>query len=134
VVIHARDAHKEILEAMRRWPEVRGVMHCFSGDMAFARDCLELGYVLSFSGIATFKNAKDIHGAARSVGADDFMVETDSPFLAPVPHRGEMNLPGFVRHTAQGVADLRGETLEQVAAATTVTARRVFGLTPGDTL
>jgi TatD DNase family protein len=134
VVIHARDAHEEILEAMARWPDVRGVMHCFSGDIEFAKRCLDLGYVLSFSGIATFKNARDIQDVAQKVGADEFMVETDSPFLAPVPHRGEMNLPGFVKHTAEAVADLRGEKLEDVAAATTATARRLFGLTPGDVL
>jgi TatD DNase family protein len=134
VVIHTRDAHEEILSVMARWPDVRGVMHCFSGDPRFAARCLDLGYVLSFSGIATFKSAKDIQGAAQSVGADDFMVETDSPFLAPVPHRGELNLPGFVIHTAQAVADLRGETLEDVATQSTATARRIFGLTPEDTL
>jgi TatD DNase family protein len=134
VVIHARDAHEEILGVMARWPDVRGVMHCFSGDAQFASRCTALGYVLSFSGIASFKNAEDIHGAVRAVGADDFTVETDSPFLAPVPHRGEPNLPGFVLHTAAAVAELREESLEDVADRTTATARRVFGLALGDVL
>ena len=134
VVIHARDAHEEILGVMARWPDVHGVMHCFSGDAQFASRCTDLGYVLSFSGIASFKSAKDIHGAVQTVGGDDFMVETDSPFLAPVPHRGEANLPGYVVHTAQAVAGLRGESLDEVAARSTATARRVFGLPPGDTL
>jgi TatD DNase family protein len=105
-----------------------------SGDARFASRCTTLGYVLSFSGIATFKNAQDIHGAVRAVGANDFTVETDSPFLAPSPHRGEPNVPGFVLHTAQAVADLRGESLEDVADRTTATARRVFGLPLRDVL
>jgi TatD DNase family protein len=134
VVIHARDAHEEILQIMARWPDVHGVMHCFSGDADFAKRCVDLGYVLSFSGIATFKTATDIQDAAKGVGPDDYMVETDSPFLAPVPHRGDTNLPGFVAHTAKAVAALRGESIEEVAARTTATARRVFGLPPGDTL
>jgi TatD DNase family protein len=134
VVIHARDAHEEILAAMANWPAVTGVMHCFSGDRGFAERCLELGYVLSFSGIVSFKNAHDIQSVAQMVGPEEFTVETDAPFLAPVPHRGEVNLPGFVMHTAQAVADLRSQALEEVAALSTATARRVFALPPGDTL
>ena len=134
VVIHSRDAHDATLEAMRRWPKVRGIMHCFSGDKQFASDCLALGYLVSFSGIVSFSNAADIQGVAKTVASDEFLVETDAPFLAPVPMRGKPNLPGYVAHTARAVAHLRGETFDEVASASTNNARRVFALPADDRL
>jgi TatD DNase family protein len=130
VVVHDRDAHGEVIAAMRDQPGVRGVMHCFSGDADFARACIACGYVISLAGIITFPRSDAQQAAAREVGEEDYVVETDSPFLAPVPHRGRPNLPGYVAATAAAVAALRGIDEHAVRSQTTATARRVFGL-PG---
>jgi TatD DNase family protein len=130
VVVHDRDAHAEVLATIRAHPGVRGVMHCFSGDDAFARECVAAGYVISFSGIVTFPRSEPIQAAAAAVGKDDYVVETDSPFLAPVPHRGRPNLPGYVAATAAAVARLRGIGDDQARAESTASARTLFDL-PG---
>jgi TatD DNase family protein len=127
-VVHDRDAHAEVLALLGDHPAVRGVMHCFSGDAGFARACIGAGYVISFSGILTFPRSEAQQAAAREVGEGDYVVETDSPFLAPVPHRGRPNLPGYVAATAARVAALRGIGDEDVRAQTTATARRLFSL------
>ena len=134
VVIHSRDAHRATLDALSRWPKVGGVMHCFSGDEAYAKSCSELGYAISFSGIVSFSSAKDIQAAARGVAEGNFLVETDAPYLAPVPMRGKTNLPGYVAHTARAVATLRDQPYEAIAAASTATARRIFGLSDADVI
>jgi TatD DNase family protein len=128
VLIHDRDAHEEVLAAVSGVPGSRGVMHCFSGDAAFARRCAEQGLIASFSGIVTFPRAEGIQDAARTVEQSGFVVETDSPFLSPVPERGKPNLPERVAITAAAVARLRGESVEEVRTATTRTARRVLGI------
>jgi TatD DNase family protein len=128
VVVHDRDAHHEVLAALLQHPGVRGVMHCFSGDAEFARACIAAGYVISFSGIVTFPRSEAQQAAARAVGEADYVVETDAPFLAPVPHRGRTNLPGYVEATAAAVAVLRGVGEDAVRTQTTATARRLFGL------
>jgi TatD DNase family protein len=130
VAVHDRDAHEEVLEVLRSHGQVGGVMHCFSGDEAFARRCVAAGYAISFSGIITFPRSEPQQAAARSVGDGDYVVETDSPFLAPVPHRGRPNLPGYVAATAAAVAALRGVDPDTVREQSTATAQRVFGL-PG---
>ena len=130
VCIHDRDAHDEVLTALRLHPDVRGLMHCFSGDEAFARACVAAGYVISFSGIITFPRSEPQQAAGRVVGDGDYVVETDAPFLAPVPHRGRPNLPGYVADTAAALAGLRGVHVDTVRRQSTATARRVFGL-PG---
>jgi TatD DNase family protein len=130
-VVHDRDAHREVLAVIREFPAVAGVMHCFSGDAAFAADCVSAGYVISFSGIVTFPRSEPQQMAACAVGGDRYVVETDAPFLAPVPHRGRTNLPGYVAATAAAVAALRGEDVDTVRRDTTRTARRLFGL-PGN--
>ena len=130
VVLHDRDAHREVLAAMLAHPDVRGVMHCFSGDAAFAHECVAAGYAISFSGIVTFPKSEAQQAAAREVGDGDYVVETDAPFLAPVPHRGRPNLPEYVAATAAAVAALRGVDEQVARAQSTAAARRVFGL-PG---
>jgi TatD DNase family protein len=129
LVIHTRDAAKDTLDILRSEGarDVGGVIHCFSEDRAFAEQALELGFYLSFSGIVTFKKATDIQEAARYAPADRILVETDSPYLAPVPHRGKKNEPGFVVHTARFLADLRQVPFEELAAQTTRNARTLFG-------
>lgn len=128
VLIHDRDAHEAVLAAVGDVPGSRGVMHCFSGDAAFAQRCADHGFIASFSGIVTFPRAEGIQEAARSVAGDGFVVETDSPFLSPVPERGKPNLPERVAITAAAVARLRGAPVEEVRAATTRTAHRVLGI------
>jgi TatD DNase family protein len=129
VLIHDRDAHDEVLAAVAGVPGSRGVMHCFSGDAAFARRCADQGFIASFSGIVTFPRADNIQDAARAVANDGYVVETDSPFLSPVPERGKANLPERVAITAAAVARLRGAPEAAVRAATTATAHRVLGIT-----
>jgi TatD DNase family protein len=131
VVVHDRDAHGEVLTVIREHPQVRGVMHCFSGDAAFAKQCVAAGYAISFSGIVTFPRSEDQQAAAGAVGENDYVVETDAPFLAPVPHRGRTNLPGYVAATARRVAALRGVDESVVREQTTATARSLFGLPAG---
>jgi len=133
VLIHDRDAHDEVLAAVAAVPGSRGIMHCFSGDAAFARRCADLGFIASFSGIVTFPRSEGIQDAARSVAGDGFVVETDSPFLSPAPERGKPNLPERVAITAAAVARIRGATVEEVCSATTRTAHRVLGITTART-
>jgi TatD DNase family protein len=130
-VVHDRDAHEEVLQVITAHPGVRGVMHCFSGDAPFARRCVAAGFVISFSGIVTFPRSDQQQEAAATVGDTDYVVETDSPFLAPVPHRGRANLPGYVAATAARVAALREVDDSVVRDQTTTTARRLFGLPAG---
>jgi TatD DNase family protein len=128
VVIHDRDAHAVVLEAIRDVPGSRGVMHCFTGDAEHAQRCADAGFLVSFSGIVTFRNAADIQDAARAVADDGFVVETDAPFLTPVPHRGSVNLPERVAVTADAVARLRDAPPDRIREATTANARRLFNL------
>ena len=129
VVIHTRSAPEETLAVLReeRASEVGGVIHCFSEDRAFAREALDLGFYLSFSGIVTFKNALAIQDVAAWAPADRVLVETDAPYLAPVPLRGKRCEPAHVVHTARRVAELRGVSLDELAAQTTENAGRCFG-------
>ncbi len=130
VVVHLRDAADDAVRLLReeRAGEIGGVIHCFSGDRALARACLDLGFDLSFSGILTFKNADELRAVARMVPADRFMVETDAPFLAPVPHRGKRNEPAYVAYTAAVLAEVRGEPLATVAAQACANTERRFRL------
>ena len=129
LVIHTREAENdtaEILEAAAKDGGVTGVLHCFTGSAQLARKGLELGFYVSLSGIVTFKNAADLQGIAKWLPADQMLVETDSPFLAPVPHRGQKCEPAFVADTAGFVAQLRGEDPEELAQATTANFFRLF--------
>jgi TatD DNase family protein len=134
VVIHDRDSHAEVLAAVDAVPGGRGVMHSYTGDPVHARSCRRRGFLLSFSGIVTFPRSEAIQAAAREVDAGGYLVETDSPFLAPVPHRGRPNTPAFVAATAAAVARLRGVDPATVAAETTAGARRLFALPADDLL
>jgi TatD DNase family protein len=128
LVIHTRDASEDTLRIMREEGagKVGGVMHCFTETREVAEVALALGFHISFSGIVTFKNAGPLKDVARAVPLDRLLVETDSPYLAPVPHRGKTNRPGLVRHVAEEVARLRGITLEAVAEATSRNFFRLF--------
>ena len=129
LVIHTREAEAdtaEILSEAMREGGVTGVLHCFTGSAELARKGLDLGLYVSLSGIVTFKNAADLQATAKWLPADQMLVETDSPFLAPVPHRGQKCEPAFVADTARFVADLRGEDPEQLAETTTANFFRLF--------
>lgn len=134
VIIHDRDSHDEVLAALERWPGVNGVMHCFSGDAEFGRRCRKRGFLLSFSGIVTFPRSEGIQAAAREVDAGGYLVETDAPFLAPVPHRGRDNRPAYVAATANRVAEIRGVDATTVRVETANNARRLFRLPADDVL
>lgn len=129
LVIHARDAFDDLFDifAAEGVPE-RTVIHCFTGNVADAKGCLDWGCDISISGIVTFKNAESLREAARMVPLDRLHVETDSPFLAPVPHRGRPNEPAFVKLVGEFVAELRGEDPEMVRQATSANTARLFGL------
>jgi TatD DNase family protein len=135
LVVHVRDAHADAAALLRSEPlgEAGGVVHCFSGDVRDARRYLDLGLHLSVSGIVTFRNADGLRDAVRTIPRDRLLVETDAPFLAPVPHRGKRNEPAHVRLVAEALAALCGEHVADLARATTANARRLFRLGPETT-
>ncbi len=117
LIIHTRDAKKETIKLMREEnaQDAGGVMHCFVEDWETASAAMDLGFYISFSGIVTFKNAKDLQEIAKKVPMDKLLIETDSPYLAPVPNRGKTNQPAYVKHVAEYIAQLRGMSTEDVA-------------------
>jgi TatD DNase family protein len=121
LIIHTRSASQDTLRIMReeQAQDIGGVMHCFTEDWATARAALDLNFYISFSGIVTFKSAEAIRQVALQVPDDRLLIETDSPYLAPVPHRGKVNEPSYVRHVAEKLADLRACSLDELAALTT---------------
>jgi TatD DNase family protein len=134
LVVHTRDAEQdtaEILGAAVRAGGVTGVLHCFTGSADLARTGLDLGFYVSLSGIVTFKNAQDLQDIAKWLPADQMLVETDAPFLAPVPHRGRKCEPAFVADTAAFVAELRGEAPDELADATSANFFKLFAKAAG---
>ncbi len=132
LVIHTRAAAADTLAIMRdeRAADAGGVMHCFTETWDVARAALDLGFHISFSGIVTFRNAVELQDVARRVPLDRMLIETDSPYLAPVPHRGKRNQPAWVRHVGEEIARLRGVATEAVAAATSANFFRLFNIEP----
>jgi TatD DNase family protein len=130
LVIHTRAAAEDTLAIMReeRAGEAGGVMHCFTESWEVAAGALELGFHISFSGIVTFKNAQALKEVARRVPLERMLIETDSPYLAPVPFRGKTNQPAYVRYVAEEIARLRGLAVDEVAAATSENFFRLFGV------
>lgn len=130
IIIHCRDAFDELYSSIKKigMSDRAGVMHCFTGDAIRAMEAVELGLMISFSGILTFKNAEPLREAAKIVPRDHLLIETDCPFLAPVPFRGKPNEPGFLPMTAQVLAATRKESIEEIANATTENALEFFQL------
>lgn len=127
VQIHTREADQDTYEILKDFDgRVKGLIHCFTSSQWLAERCLELGYNISFSGIVTFKNAESLRETCRRVPLERLHVETDSPFLAPVPQRGKKNTPAFVVHTAEVVAGIKGVTVEELARITNENARQLF--------
>ncbi|SUC47508.1 Uncharacterized deoxyribonuclease YcfH [Providencia stuartii] len=134
VIVHTRDAREDTLTILREEQvmDCGGVLHCFTEDKQTAMELLDLGMYISFSGIVTFRNAEQIREAARVVPLDRILVETDSPYLAPVPHRGKENQPAYVRDVAEYMAVLKGVSPEEMARITTENFNRLFHLNVGE--
>lgn len=130
LIIHTREAASDTLRLLHENQAQQGVIHCFTEDTAFAKAVLDLGFYISFSGIVTFKNARQIQEACRYVPLDRILVETDAPYLAPVPKRGKQNEPAYVRYTAEFVAHLRGDSITSIEEATMANTYRLFNKIP----
>ena len=123
VIIHDREAHGATIDMIRKVKPYRGIMHSFSGSAEMAKELERLGFYISFSGSVTFKNAVNLQEAAKVVSSDRLLIETDAPYLAPVPHRGKLNQSALMVHTAEKLAQLRGATLEDIVETTTANAK-----------
>jgi TatD DNase family protein len=128
VIIHDREAHKEILQMVKASGLRHGVFHCFSGDYNMAKECMDLGFYISVPGVVTFNKADKMHNVVRHIPLDFLLLETDCPYLAPVPHRGKRNEPSFIIHTAKKVAEIKGMDWEDVAQKTTLNTKKLFRL------
>lgn len=129
VIVHSRDAESDTVAMLKDWTESgmrTGVVHCFTGSPAFAEQLLEIGFYLGFSGILTFKNAESLRQVAKAVPLDRLLIETDSPYLAPVPYRGRLNEPAHICYVAECLAKIRGDTLDHIAHSTAENAIRLF--------
>ncbi|MDE0212615.1 MAG: TatD family hydrolase [Deltaproteobacteria bacterium] len=135
IVVHNRESDREVADTIRNrgGGTLRGVIHCFTSDAAAAHTFLDLGFYLSFSGIVTFKNAEGLRDVARQVPTDRLLIETDAPFLAPVPRRGRRNEPSYVRFVAETLAQVRGVAVAEIAEAVSRNARMLFGLPADET-
>ena len=128
VVIHDRDAHGDIMDAVRAHPTVRGVFHSFSGSVEMARELLARGWYISVSGVVTFKNAARLPDVVAEAPIDRLLIETDAPYLSPHPHRGKRNDSRLMLHTAQRVAEIKGLSFERICELTAENTERLFGI------
>lgn len=128
VIVHDREAHQDCLEAVRAYPNVMGVYHCYSGGVEDAKTLVMLGWSISFTGAVTFKNARRSLEVIKWLPMDRIMIETDAPYLAPEPYRGKRNDSGYVYRVAEVIAEVKGLPLEEVAAATMENGKRFFGI------
>ena len=128
VIIHDRDAHGDCFDTVRRYPMMRGVFHSFSGSAEMARELVRRGWYVSFSGVVTFKNAPRVREAVAAVPLERLLIETDAPYLAPHPHRGERNHSGFLRFTAAAIAAVKETSADAIIRATRENACRLFGI------
>lgn len=126
VIIHDRGAHEDTLKLLRRYPSTKGVLHCYSGSSEMAKELLQMGFFLAFGGSCTFKNAKTLPEIISWIPEERFLIETDCPYLAPVPHRGERNHSGFLVHVAEKIGTIRGWTIEEVAEKSRINAEKLF--------
>lgn len=130
VVIHDRDAHEQTLRMVKDSGVRQGVFHCFSGDWAMARQCIDLGFYISVPGVVTFDKSKVLQDVVRQMPLDSILLETDCPYLTPVPHRGKRNEPSFIVHTAQKVAQIKGIAWEDLARAAAANTCKLFRMQP----
>ena len=128
VIIHDREAHGDCLDVIKKFPQVKGVFHSFSGSPEMATELVKLGWYISFSGTVTFKNARVPKEACKVVPEDRLLIETDSPYLCPTPHRGELNMPSYVFFTCEEIAKQRETSTEHIAKITMANAKKLFNL------
>ncbi len=128
VVIHDRDAHADCVKILLKHPFVKGVLHCFSGSVETAKELIKNGWYISVGGVVTYKNAKQLPDVVKSLPPERILVETDAPYLSPVPYRGKRNDSSLMRFTLQKIAEIKGVTPEEVERATTENAHRLFGI------
>lgn len=128
LIIHTRQARNDTIAILKneKANEVGGVMHCFTEDYEMAKQAMDLNFYISFSGIVTFKNAKELQEVAQKIPLDRMLIETDAPYLAPVPYRGKSNQPAYVKHVAEYISQLRGISVEEIAKATTENFSKLF--------
>lgn len=131
LIIHTREAREDTMDILENEDAEKagGIIHCFTENWETAKRALDIGFYISLSGIVTFKSAKDLQEVAKKLPLDRILIETDSPYLAPVPHRGKTNKPVFVKHVAEFLAELRGDTVENIAAVTSANFRQLFPTT-----
>ncbi|WP_333859610.1 TatD family hydrolase [Clostridium sp.] len=129
VIIHDREAHKDVLDIIKQFRGVVGEIHCFSGSVEFAKECIKLGYYIGFTGVVTFKNAKKSLDVVREIPMDRILVETDCPYMAPVPFRGKRNRSEYVKFIISKIAEIRGITEEEVSKATIANTKHLLNLT-----
>lgn len=128
VIIHDRDAHNDTLEIIKDFPNVKGVVHCFSGSAEFAKECVKRGYYIGITGVITFNNAKKIIKVCEEVSLDKILVETDAPYMAPVPMRGKRNQSNYIEYVIEKIAEVKGITPEEVSKVTIDNAKRLFNI------
>ena len=128
VIVHERDAHDDGMQIVKEFPTVTGVFHCYSGSAEMARQLVDLGWYIGFTGVLTFKNARKAVETAASIPLDRIVLETDCPYMAPEPYRGKRNDPGYLPKMAEKLAEIRGISLEEAIAATTENAKRLYRL------
>ena len=128
VVIHDRDAHEDTLNIMKAFPMVKGVVHCFSGSVEFARECLKLGYYIGFTGVVTFKNAKKLIEVAKEVPLNRMLVETDCPYMAPAPFRGKRNKSDYIKYIAEKLAEIKEISIEEILLITNSNIKELLKL------
>ena len=126
VIVHERDAHEDGMAVVREFPEVRGVFHCYSGSAEMARQLVDLGWYIGFTGVLTFKNARKAVQTAASIPLERILLETDCPYMAPEPYRGKRNHPGYLFRMAEKLAEIRGLPVEEVIRVTTENAKRLY--------
>lgn len=134
VVVHVREAFDEVYQVLKDEGAEKGVIHCFTGNYETAKKYIDLGFHISFSGIVTFKNAEGVREAAKNIPLEMMLVETDSPYLAPIPFRAKKNEPAYVKYVAEKIAEVRGTSFEKIAAATTANAVKLFMLDQSEDL
>ena len=128
VIIHDRDAHQDTLEILREFPKVTGIVHCFSGSVEFAKECLALGYYIGITGVVTFKNSKKVKEVVESVPMERLLVETDCPYMAPEPNRGKRNKSDYIKYVIDKIAEIKGISSKEVNEVANENLYRIMGL------
>lgn len=128
VIVHDREAHGDTLSIVKEFPNVRGVFHCYSGSVEMARELVEMGWYISFTGVLTYKNARKAVEVAEAIPLERLMIETDAPYMAPEPHRGKRNDSGYVRHTCEKLAEIKKMDFEKCSKITMETSCQFFGI------